>query len=64
MIIRKKKSRRRDGIWHCIWKTESQWSEEVPLNFFGRLQTEYEKRNQDYMEELKKKQEQAAGGEA
>lgn len=37
---------------------------EVPLNFFGRLQTEYEKRNQDYMEELKKKQEQAAGGEA
>ena len=37
---------------------------EVPLNFFGKLQTEYEKRNQDYMEELKKKQEQAAGGEA
>ena len=37
---------------------------EVPLNFFGKLQTEYEKRNQDYIEELKKKQEQAAGGEA
>lgn len=37
---------------------------EVLLNFFGKLQTEYEKRNQDYMEELKKKQEQAAGGEA
>lgn len=28
---------------------------DVPLNFFGELQTEYEKRNQDYIEELKKK---------
>ena len=30
---------------------------DVPLDFFGKLQTEYEKRNQDYIQELQKKQE-------
>lgn len=29
----------------------------VPLNFFGELKTEYEKRNQDYIEELKNRNE-------
>lgn len=29
----------------------------VPLNFFGELKTEYEKRNQDYIEELKSRNE-------
>lgn len=39
---------------------------DVPLDFFGNLQTEYEKRNQDYIREVKErrmKEESIPGGE-
>ncbi|MDO4298166.1 MAG: FAD-dependent oxidoreductase [Lachnospiraceae bacterium] len=40
-----------------IWQENKQvLTRDVPLDFFGKLQTEYEKRNQDYIAELADKQ--------